>query len=444
VLLSSAVPASAVATTVLRISFSPNNKTNNKMKDTLVEGGDTALLSRHIGALSSPINNVGRRAVVALSAELVALETLIASGKFKEAQLRELWRLGDCILPMLVRLITRLGPNNQEISRFLIDALAKLSDGRPSLLNPHQAALLSIVLAIKIEDYSFHSDSVIKLGTCLGRCGLAADDSIAAAISVHAAELTDELRIGSEYKPVRLAALLTAAETCGGAASCQAVIKLLNNKHAIGPAMVVLCRLRDDSFIEVFAEDRTLELASGYVLRVLRYLLTEPRAEIEPFAVKGKSKLRALATSKQHHDIRGTALDVLFRFHAAEALQLSVELASSADDEFRARLVRAAFASDGLLEEMIVTKDGYSVADFGIGKVEVLPCVARRAAGSAMTSEHVQIARSICASGPSAATSQLFALLGRGCCCRIEDALRVDFISGSTFCRFHSLEPGQR
>ena len=389
---------------------------------------DAASLALQIGSLTSPVVAVKAAAIQFLLQHLVALEDFIGSGQFREFQLRELALLGGPVVPILVRLVAKFGPNDQNISGFLIQALKAIGSSNPAVLAPHQAEIRTAVLALSPTGYSFYGETSQALGLCYGLCGSGAESLIAEDLAQHAGEL-GEFNQYSKDAPLRLLALVHAAEICTGPLTLNALIELLKNAHGVGLAMRALRRIKNPAMMHVLGTELVNKCASGYQLQTLRELLLIDREEAEPLAQAGKDRLFLLAREAQHPDVQGTALGVLFRFFATEALPLARELAKSASPDLKMHLIRSAFAGDGLIQETHVSRGGYSI-DSGNGtEVLVVAQTAYHGTGSVLTADHLAIVEAILASGPSDAASFLFGLLGTGCYLSQLDVLCVDLFT---------------
>ena len=398
---------------------------------------------RLLAGISSPVQRVAVRSARELLPLLPQLEELVTSNALAEMQLRELWRLKGAAVPGIVRMLTAIGPNCEERARFLIEALHKIANTNPELLIPHREALQNLVLSVSTGGYTFWADRPSQLGKCLGMLGECVDKFVADSLRQAAAEiLAEHDRPLHNEAPLRIVALTAAAQACAGPECRAALWEMLDNMHACGPALTVLFELGDTRIGSRLTDALIAECASGARLRVLRLMLSAPRAQAEPFAEPAKACLQTLVCDKSgHHDVRGTALSVLFRFFFAGTMEFVLEkkLALVEDAAFLNHLVRSVFASDGILEERQVKTGGFRLVRISHGRmidageaggnVQVHAVVVYEGAGSRLSPNHVTIAEQILSHGPTEAASLFFGLLGEGIELRVEDVLCVDLIS---------------
>lgn len=403
-------------------------------------------LLRLLGALSSPEKALSREAQGQLKNRLGELEDLVAADEIEGLQLKQLTLLGSAAIPYVVSMLAKLGPNERDRTRWLVEVLEEIAAPAPELLRPYQKELGEIVLAIDEEGYTFYSDTATSFGNCLGGIGESADEFIATSIEAHIQELNKQ-RDPYDMSNLRLVALVKAAEVCAGPKSREAVKGLRFNTKGAGLALRALFRLGETDVMQKLTSKVILEKASGALLQTLRELMLLPEKKAEPFARAGKDQLKKLVENTSlHGDIRGTALSILFRFFYSETIKLAVKISgkepkSETGWTLLLHLVRAAFASDGLQEEVQVKEGGYRLFSPGHGRhddavsgvvgaqVRVKAQVVYKGKGSELTQDHVTIARNVLSYGVTRSAAFVMGVLGDGIALLLDDPLCVDMLT---------------
>ena len=376
--------------------------------------------------LSSP--NRRGAAVDFLKQNFDGLQSMLASRQ-PLANLNLLFLLGRIIIPHLVAFLERgkSGSDSMFFPQF-IEALSQLAESYPEAVGECRLGLENAIVKLPILANAQTGAEARCLGRIYGR-------SCPSAV----VPFIERLEVGSLFEVTdsrtetycRGKAAIAMAEAVGSEECVEMLMELSSNPFAIAETTPSLMRLGVVDVMKVLPSKSRTTLGFLFPLGPLQSLLHSPLEYATKFIEAGKEELMQLAKDgTSNPEVRGVAFATLARVFYDESLALLTghilkqKKPKHYDfDLFFSYLIRAAFSSDGLLEEQVQKGNGrdlrskQGIARFGEG-TEGADGITFLGTTSSFGTQHLEIAKTVVEFSHEdtsfSAASLIWGLLGNG------------------------------